>query len=399
MGLGQHTFGPVEEQAVNPTVNDDSTAGFDVGTIWINTATDDVFIAADVSVGAAIWVGPITSSAHAEVTLAADAETILGLIGQQLTLDVQAANLIFAGPAAGGAVDPTFRALVDADLPAGLMRDAEHTAIGDAAPHHAAITLGGVSDPALALVGQELTLADVLTPAEHTAIGDGAPHHAAVTLAADADVLLGLTGQQLTLDAQTANLVFAGPAAAGPSDPTFRALVDADIPATPTRSIEILAPTFTPNETEPCADIVNTETALGRNFETRAFATGEEGSRTIVMPPNYDGGTITFEVHWVSPTGSSAGDTVIWGLSAGSLENGDAMDEALGTQITVTDTVLTGANRYHESPTSAAVTISGTPGSSTSVTFEIERIGGTMSEEAELLAVYIHYTTDAYSDV
>jgi len=43
--------------------------------------------------------------------------------------------------------------------------------------HHAAVTLGGGSDPALALAGQVLTLANVLTPAEHTAIGDGAPHH------------------------------------------------------------------------------------------------------------------------------------------------------------------------------------------------------------------------------
>jgi len=43
--------------------------------------------------------------------------------------------------------------------------------------HHAPVTLGAGSDPALSLVGQELTLADVLTPAEHTAIGDDAPHH------------------------------------------------------------------------------------------------------------------------------------------------------------------------------------------------------------------------------
>lgn len=54
--------------------------------------------------------------------------------------------------------------------------------------------------------------------------------HNAVTLAADADVLLGLSTQQLTLDAQNANLVFAGPGSGGATDPTFRALVDDDIP-------------------------------------------------------------------------------------------------------------------------------------------------------------------------
>jgi len=47
-----------------------------------------------------------------------------------------------------------------------IFTEAEHTAIGDGAPHHAAVTLGVGSDAALALAGQELTLADVLTPAE-----------------------------------------------------------------------------------------------------------------------------------------------------------------------------------------------------------------------------------------
>jgi len=51
-------------------------------------------------------------------------------------------------------------------------------------------------------------------------------------------VLLTLTGQDIGLDTQTANFVFAGPASAGPSDPTFRALVDADIPAAITRDTE-----------------------------------------------------------------------------------------------------------------------------------------------------------------
>lgn len=80
-----------------------------------------------------------------------------------------------------------------------------------------------------------------LTPAEHTAIGDTFPHHAPVTLAVDADVLLGLTAQQLTLDAQVANVVLSGPASGASADPTFRALVDADIPASIARDSEVTA--------------------------------------------------------------------------------------------------------------------------------------------------------------
>ena len=76
------------------------------------------------------------------------------------------------------------------------------------------------------------TISDLgaLTTAAHTAIGDSAPHHTAVTLAADADELLSLTGQAIGFDTQTANQVLAGPTTGAAADPDFRALVAADIP-------------------------------------------------------------------------------------------------------------------------------------------------------------------------
>jgi len=62
---------------------------------------------------------------HNAVTLAADADTLLGLSTQQLTLDTQTANYVFAGPTTGAATDPAFRALVDADIISGITRDVE----------------------------------------------------------------------------------------------------------------------------------------------------------------------------------------------------------------------------------------------------------------------------------
>lgn len=56
---------------------------------------------------------------HAPVTLAADADALLGLSGQEIGLDTQSANRVFAGPGSGAAADPTFRALVAADLGTG----------------------------------------------------------------------------------------------------------------------------------------------------------------------------------------------------------------------------------------------------------------------------------------
>ena len=55
-------------------------------------------------------------SHHAPVSLAADADTVLGLSAQELSLDTQTANTVFAGPSSGAAADPAFRALVAADI-------------------------------------------------------------------------------------------------------------------------------------------------------------------------------------------------------------------------------------------------------------------------------------------
>jgi len=62
-----------------------------------------------------------------------------------------------------------------------------------------------------------------------TAISGGIDVHDAVTLDADAAVLLDLTGQEIGLDTQTANTVLAGPTTGAANEPTFRALVEADI--------------------------------------------------------------------------------------------------------------------------------------------------------------------------
>lgn len=56
---------------------------------------------------------------HDPVTLGSVAiENVLDLSTQDLTLDTQVANTVFAGPSAGAAAEPTFRALVADDIPA-----------------------------------------------------------------------------------------------------------------------------------------------------------------------------------------------------------------------------------------------------------------------------------------
>lgn len=78
--------------------------------------------------------------------------------------------------------------------------------------------------------GSKYVVADVLTPTEHTAIGDAAPHHAPVTLDASADTIMDLSGQAISLETETANTVLAGPVSGVAAAPDFRALTNADLP-------------------------------------------------------------------------------------------------------------------------------------------------------------------------
>ena len=170
----------------------------------------------------------------------------------------------------------------------------------------------------------------------------------------------------------------------------------------PKRSIIIRAGGLVPNTTNPCADAVQTEEGTGgKNYVTRSFATNEQGSMEMALPENYDGGTVTWWYYWISPTGSSANDTVEMGLRGSSSQNGDAIAEAQGTQIKISDTLLTGAGRVHKSGESAALTIAGSPSGGDPVIWELERTAGDGSDMAEEIAiwmVYIRYPTNNSSD-
>ena len=80
------------------------------------------------------WVTNVSAVAitasHAAVTLATDADTLLGLTGQAISLDAQTANYVLAGPTTGAAADPTFRALVSDDVPT-LDHGAKLTGLSD----------------------------------------------------------------------------------------------------------------------------------------------------------------------------------------------------------------------------------------------------------------------------
>lgn len=120
--------------------------------------------------------------------------------------------------------------------------------------------------------------------------------------------------------------------------------------------------------------------------------TDEFAQCMIVMPSNWNAGTITAKFHWTASTGS--GD-VVWGLSGRAYANDDALDQAQGTAQTCTDT-LTATNDLDISPATSAITLGGTAAAGNPVIFEVYRDanagGDTLAADARLLGVEISYT-------
>jgi len=54
---------PVHASTIDPTINDDASLSFELGHHWINTTTQDIFQASDVTIGAAVWRPSSTNGA------------------------------------------------------------------------------------------------------------------------------------------------------------------------------------------------------------------------------------------------------------------------------------------------------------------------------------------------
>lgn len=112
----------------------------------------------------------------------------------------------------------------------------------------------------------------------------------------------------------------------------------------------------------------------------------------VVMPSNWDGGTVTAKFYWTSAIG--VGDAV-WAIQARAFADSNAIDQAFGTAQSVTDT-LSAYNNVQISGATSPITIAGTPAAGNLVVFQIYRdannAADTLNGPAYLFGVDITYT-------
>ncbi len=101
------SFQPMSAKSNGTKVGGDDINTFDFSSDFVVTESPDKEINISLAGGAG----------HALVSLDVNADTLLSLSTQELGLDTQVKNLIFGGPGSGADAVPTFRSLVDDDIP------------------------------------------------------------------------------------------------------------------------------------------------------------------------------------------------------------------------------------------------------------------------------------------
>jgi hypothetical protein len=131
------------------------------------------------------------------------------------------------------------------------------------------------------------------------------------------------------------------------------------------------------------------------DFDT---TTQEYAHFKMAMPEIWNEGTVTFKPYWTNTAGLTT-ETVVFSLAGLAIGNDDAINAAMGTAQTSSDTWLA-QNDLHVGPESSAITIAGTPAAGDLVVFEVSRVvaSDNMTGDARLIGLMLYVTTNAFNE-
>ena len=129
-----------------------------------------------------------------------------------------------------------------------------------------------------------------------------------------------------------------------------------------------------------------------QDFADGASALGVEFS--IVLPSDYDGGTMTAQFFWTA--NSTSTNSVFWKIAGVCFADDGTLDVAMGTYQSVTDANKSTAYDLNISDATSDITIAGTPAAGKLCNFKILRDptdgSDTLAATARLISVVLTYT-------
>lgn len=168
----------------------------------------------------------------------------------------------------------------------------------------------------------------------------------------------------------------------------------------PYRTISLTPGFLAPTTTAGCATVATEEfTTNDVDYRYLAFdsSSTESAFAVVQMPDSWDAGTIQYRYSWYDDTGTTS-QTVNFSLAGRSYADGDAIDQAIGTAVTLSDSHGTGGVRT--SAWSGNITLAGTPAAGEVVYLKVTRNTGsdTLNQDAKLVQVQIRYRQDQLGD-
>lgn len=169
----------------------------------------------------------------------------------------------------------------------------------------------------------------------------------------------------------------------------------------PWRTITLNPGALQPTTTAGCAVKATIEASTNDiDYDVLDFDTSSDENAFVnfSMPDSWDAGVIQFRYFWTNAGGSSA-QTVVFEVSGFSFSNDDAIDQAVGTPIEVSDTYIAQGD-VHISAWSGDVTLAGTPAAGDWVHLEIMRdvSEDNLAGDARLLVLQIRFKQAQLSD-
>jgi hypothetical protein len=145
-----------------------------------------------------------------------------------------------------------------------------------------------------------------------------------------------------------------------------------------------------PSTTAGCGTTTSEAATNQQNIKTFDFdqTTQEHAEWSVWMPDDWNAGTVTAKFCWTAASGTG---TVTWAIQGRSYADADTIDQAWGTAISVTDTLLATGD-IHITAATAAITLAGA-GAGELVQLRVYRdVSDNLSADAQLIAVKLYYT-------